>query len=203
MAEQLIGFQGYRSKLVESLKLNDEVIANIAKLVQIAILTGTDIVDNLRLIRLQSDGEILAPHPDFVDSLNSNIQKMLNDELECFKEIHANSKLIADDLNEATNDTLVNLLIEREKRIKTIQLIENERKSLDISEQKLKLNYSTIYSQIKEVLLQIVQIDAKLMDIVSAKKDSILSELKEIDKIKKMSSSRKLNEAKIIDIRQS
>ena len=69
---------------------------------------------------------------------NSNIQKMLNDELECFKEIHASSKLIADDLNEATNDTLVNLLIEREKRIKTIQLIENERKSLDISEQKLK-----------------------------------------------------------------
>ena len=41
------------------------------------------------------------------------------------------SKLIADDLNEATNDTLVNLLIEREKRIKTIQLIENERKSLE------------------------------------------------------------------------
>ena len=79
---------------------------------------------------------------------------MLNDELECFKEIHASSKLIADDLNEATNDTLVNLLIEREKRIKTIQLIENERKSLDISEQKLKSNYSTIYSQIKEVLLQ-------------------------------------------------
>ena len=79
MAEQLIGFQGYRSKLVESLKLNDEVIANIAKLVQIAILTGTDIVDNLRLIRLQSDGEILAPHPDFVDSLNSNIQKMIDD----------------------------------------------------------------------------------------------------------------------------
>ena len=82
-------------------------------------------------------------------------------------------------------------------------MIENERKSLDISEQKLKSNYSTIYSQIKEVLLQIVQIDAKLMDIVSAKKDSILSELKEIDKIKKMSSSPKTNEAKIIDIRQS
>ena len=134
---------------------------------------------------------------------NNNIQRMLNDELECFKEIHASSKLIADDLNEATNDTLVNLLIEREKRIKTVQLIENERKSLDISEQKLKSNYSTIYSQIKEVLLQIVQIDAKLMDIVSAKKDSILSELKEIDKIKKMSSKPNTNEANIIDIRQS
>ena len=107
----------------------------------------------------------------------SQIQRMLNDELECFKEIHASSKLIADDLNEATNDVLVNLLVEREKRIKTIQLIENERKSLEISENKLKSNYASIYSQIKEVLLQIVQIDAKLMDIVSAKKDSILDEL--------------------------
>ena len=79
MAEQRIGFQKYRSKLMESLKLNDEVIANIAKLVQIAILTGTDIVDNLRLIRLQADGEELTPHPDFVDSLNKSIQKMIDD----------------------------------------------------------------------------------------------------------------------------
>jgi|TARA_A100000164_G_C21705555_1_gene675660 hypothetical protein len=128
---------------------------------------------------------------------------MLNDELECFKEIHASSKLIADDLNEATNDVLVNLLIEREKRIKTIQLIENERKSLEISENKLKSNYASIYSQIKEVLLQIVQIDAKLMDIVSAKKDSILDELKEIDNVKKMRDKTQFNEAKIIDVRQS
>jgi len=133
----------------------------------------------------------------------SQIQRMLNDELECFKEIHASSKLIADDLNEATNDVLVNLLVEREKRIKTIQLIENERKSLEISENKLKSNYASIYSQIKEVLLQIVQIDAKLMDIVSAKKDSILNELKEIDNVKKMRDKNQFNEAKIIDVRQS
>jgi len=133
----------------------------------------------------------------------SQIQRMLNDELECFKEIHASSKLIADDLNEATNDVLVNLLVEREKRIKTIQLIENERKSLEISENKLKSNYASIYSQIKEVLLQIVQIDAKLMDIVSAKKDSILNELKEIDNVKKMRDKTQFNEAKIIDVRQS
>jgi len=133
----------------------------------------------------------------------SQIQRMLNDELECFKETHASSKLIADDLNEATNDVLVNLLVEREKRIKTIQLIENERKSLEISENKLKSNYASIYSQIKEVLLQIVQIDAKLMDIVSAKKDSILDELKEIDNVKKMRDKNQFNEAKIIDVRQS
>ena len=30
--------------------LSDEVITQIAKLVQLAILTGTDIVDNLRMV---------------------------------------------------------------------------------------------------------------------------------------------------------
>tara|TARA_Y100001963_G_C6605862_1_gene364722 strand:- start:326 stop:568 length:243 start_codon:yes stop_codon:yes gene_type:complete len=33
-------------------RLSDEVISQIAKLVQIAILTGTDVVDNLRTIRM-------------------------------------------------------------------------------------------------------------------------------------------------------
>ena len=34
------------------MKLSDEVIGHIAKQLQIAILTGTDIVDNLRMIDL-------------------------------------------------------------------------------------------------------------------------------------------------------
>jgi len=62
---------------MESLKLSDDVIANIARLVQIAILTGTDVVDNLRMIRLEVSGDVLNPHPDFVKSLNDNIEKML------------------------------------------------------------------------------------------------------------------------------
>ncbi len=62
---------------MEGLKLSDDVIANIAKLVQIAILTGTDIVDNLRMIRLEVSGDTLNPHPDFIESLNNNIEKML------------------------------------------------------------------------------------------------------------------------------
>ena len=37
------------------MKLTDEVIAHIAKQLQLAILTGTDIVDNLRIIKLQED----------------------------------------------------------------------------------------------------------------------------------------------------
>ena len=38
-------------------KLSDEVIAHVAQLLQLAILTGTDVVDNLRMIRLSPLGE--------------------------------------------------------------------------------------------------------------------------------------------------
>ena len=43
------------------MRLNDSVIAHIAKLLQLGILTGTDIVDNLRTIRLRvatNEGEL-------------------------------------------------------------------------------------------------------------------------------------------------
>jgi hypothetical protein len=39
----------------EQLRLSDEVISQIAKLVQLAILSGTDVVDHLRLMRVVND----------------------------------------------------------------------------------------------------------------------------------------------------
>tara|TARA_Y100000816_G_C25804719_1_gene421365 strand:- start:40 stop:279 length:240 start_codon:yes stop_codon:yes gene_type:complete len=37
------------------MSLSDEVIGQVAKLLQLAILTGTDIVDNLRMLRVTFD----------------------------------------------------------------------------------------------------------------------------------------------------
>ena len=47
------------------MKLSDEVIGHIAKQLQIAILTGTDIVDNLRMIELHEASGKLYLHPDY------------------------------------------------------------------------------------------------------------------------------------------
>ena len=77
MEEQHIGSRRFKDKM-ESLKLSDDVISNIAKLVQIAILTGTDIVDNLRTLRLTLDGDSLEVHKDFEKSLQQNIDNMLS-----------------------------------------------------------------------------------------------------------------------------
>ena len=47
------------------MKLSDEVIGHIAKQLQIAILTGTDVVDNLRMIELHEASGKLYLHPDY------------------------------------------------------------------------------------------------------------------------------------------
>lgn len=61
------------------MKLSNETIALIAKQLQIAILTGTDIVDNLRLLELElsSDGVNLLPTVSCVESHENNIKSML------------------------------------------------------------------------------------------------------------------------------
>ena len=60
------------------MKLNDSVIAHIAQLVQLAMLTGTDIVDNMRMIVLtESDGN-LELDASYLERSNTNIQRMLD-----------------------------------------------------------------------------------------------------------------------------
>jgi hypothetical protein len=64
----------------DQLKMNDESIIMIAKLVQIAMLTGTDVVDNLRTLRFESTGDgVLGPHPEFVQNFEDNLQRMQNE----------------------------------------------------------------------------------------------------------------------------
>lgn len=62
---------------MENLRLSDDSIATIAKLLQIAILTGTDIVDNLRTITFAVSDDKLVPTQQFVDALNNSIEGMI------------------------------------------------------------------------------------------------------------------------------
>ena len=45
------------------MKLSDEVISHVAQILQIAIISGTDIVDNLRMIRLIEENNELYLDP--------------------------------------------------------------------------------------------------------------------------------------------
>ena len=59
------------------MKLNDEVIGHIARQLQMAILTGTDIIDNLRMIRLREEEGQLYLDPEYVMTAAKNEKKML------------------------------------------------------------------------------------------------------------------------------
>ena len=62
-----------------NLKLSDEVISQIAKLVQVAILSGTDVVDNFRQLRLVLDEGMLQLSDDYKQQFETNIQTMLQE----------------------------------------------------------------------------------------------------------------------------
>ena len=60
-------------------RLSDEVIAQIAKLIQVAILTGTDVVDNFRMMRVTAssdDGE-LSLTEGYKNMNDNQIEEML------------------------------------------------------------------------------------------------------------------------------
>ncbi len=60
------------------MKLNDMCISHIAKLVQLAILTGTDIVDNLRHMELVQENEnSLMLEPEYLKMFDENLNKMM------------------------------------------------------------------------------------------------------------------------------
>ena len=69
-------------------KFDDTVIATIAKTLQIALLTGTDIVDNLRQIEIQNNGDgTMGITPNYNSQFEHWVAKML-EELEA----HQNSE---------------------------------------------------------------------------------------------------------------
>lgn len=68
-------------KMIEmQLKFSDDVLMAIMQMVQLGMLTGTDVVDNFRLMRLVADDEgTLQLSPEFVESFEENIEKMMED----------------------------------------------------------------------------------------------------------------------------
>lgn len=64
---------------MENLKLTDNAISHVAQLLQIAILTGTDIVDNLRSAQFVLNNGEIEISPDYYENFNENLQKMLSE----------------------------------------------------------------------------------------------------------------------------
>jgi hypothetical protein len=74
------------------MNLHDSAIAHVAKLIQMAILSGTDITDHLRMMRLEkSDNDTLILEQEYESVFNDQIEKMMTNSMQQQKtesEIH-------------------------------------------------------------------------------------------------------------------
>lgn len=60
------------------MNLEDTTIAQIVKLIQMALLTGTDIVDHLRMMQLEVDSNNkIVLNTEYAEIFNDQIEKML------------------------------------------------------------------------------------------------------------------------------
>ena len=67
---------------METLTLTDNAISHIAKVLQVAILTGTDIVDNLRTAQFVNNSGQIDISPDYQETFEGNIQRMIEEAAE-------------------------------------------------------------------------------------------------------------------------
>ena len=58
------------------MQLSEGSIAQLVRLLQLAILTGTDVTDNFRTIRFVEEEGVLHLDPEYVENFESNIEKM-------------------------------------------------------------------------------------------------------------------------------
>ena len=54
-----------------------QIIAEISRLLQVAIITGTDVVDNLRLIEIEEQDDVLVLTEEYVKCSERNIEALI------------------------------------------------------------------------------------------------------------------------------
>jgi hypothetical protein len=58
-------------------RLDDNVIAHIARVLQVSMLTGTDIIDHMRMIRLTVKEESLVLQEEYANVFDGSLDSML------------------------------------------------------------------------------------------------------------------------------
>ena len=59
------------------MKLSDDTIAHMVKLLQMAIMTGTDITDNFRMLELVEAEGVLEIDNNYLNVFNQNLDKII------------------------------------------------------------------------------------------------------------------------------
>ena len=59
------------------LQLDDSVVGHLAKLLQVALITGTDIIDHMRMVRLTTESTKLVLEEDYKQTFDVSLDNML------------------------------------------------------------------------------------------------------------------------------
>ena len=61
-------------------ELSDELIGQLAKLLQLSILTGTNVVDHFRLLRVETEEGRLTLTPEYKEYFENSLNSMLKED---------------------------------------------------------------------------------------------------------------------------
>ncbi len=61
----------------ETLQLDDSVVGHLAKILQVALITGTDIIDHMRMVRLSSKDSKLFLEEEYQKTFDNSLDTML------------------------------------------------------------------------------------------------------------------------------
>ena len=109
----------------------------------------------------------------------TQLEKLLESELVCFKEILYKTQQVDNKGNSQSTVSLMELLDYRDNQIGLIKKLETERKTLEgynISNNQ-ETKGDSIKKEIKAIAIELVGIDAKLVDLIAMKKENIVKEL--------------------------
>ena len=91
-------------------KLSDDSISVIAKNLQLALLTGTDIVDHLRMMEMTVDTEgNLFPTDNYTEQFEINVQTMLQTLRKYQEEQTSDTEATTEDIGKFEGDNPFNL----------------------------------------------------------------------------------------------
>jgi hypothetical protein len=61
------------------MRLSDNSISQLVRVLQLAMLSGTDITDNMRMMRFVAEDGLIDLDPDYVEAFNDNLSAMEKD----------------------------------------------------------------------------------------------------------------------------
>ena len=107
------------------------------------------------------------------------LEQLLENELICFKEILYKTQQIDTIKSPQSTSSIMELLDFRDSQIILSKKMELERKKIDqfdiSNNQQMKVG--SLRKEIKQTALKLVEIDAKLLDLLAMKKENIVKEL--------------------------